>query len=196
MTETVTSVDHAFARARAGDTRAFAEWMGRVERPIRLSLRRFARVVDVEVVMQETFLRMWLVATRRPERNLEGPNAALRFAVGVARNVALEEMRRARISDRVALEDAEGIPEMRVDPEPASSPALARAIRECLGRLPARGREAILARIADGHRLPDVDLAARLHMTRNTFLQNIVRARRALEACLQSMGFVPHEVVP
>ena len=196
MTQTATAIDLAFARAREGDTRAFAEWMGCVERPIRASLQRFARVVDVEVVMQETFLRMWLLATRDPGRALEGNNASLRFALGVARNVAREEMRRARLSDRVPLDEVEGIPELSVDPEPGPDPGLARAIQDCLGRLPSRSRLALSFRLEQGHHLPDSVLAAMLQMTRNTFLQNIVRARRALLRCLEGLGVALERVSP
>ena len=56
---------------------------------------RFARAVDVEGVVQETLMRMWLHARDRG-RELEGENASLRFAVGVARNVARSEARRLR----------------------------------------------------------------------------------------------------
>jgi len=72
---------------------AFADWMGRVERLIRLSLRRFARAADVEGVVQETLMRMWLLA-REPERRLTGEDASLRYALGMARNIARSEARR------------------------------------------------------------------------------------------------------
>jgi DNA-directed RNA polymerase specialized sigma24 family protein len=39
--------------------RDFALWMSQSEHPIRMSLRRFAAAVDVESVVQETFLRVW-----------------------------------------------------------------------------------------------------------------------------------------
>ena len=86
-------LEDAFRLARSGDTEAFARWMGKVEMPLRKSLHRFARAVDVEVVVQETLLRMWLVAWD-PGRPLAGPDASLKFAFRVARNVALEEVRR------------------------------------------------------------------------------------------------------
>ena len=95
-------LDESFLLARSGEPDAFAEWMGMVEIPLRRSLRRFARAVDVEVVVQETFVRMWLVAND-PQRILEGRDASLKFAFRVARNVALEEIRRCRLDRFVDL---------------------------------------------------------------------------------------------
>src|SRR5262245_12398276 len=101
--EVVTETDALFARARRGDRGAFAEWAGRVERPVRLSVMRYARAVDLEVVVQECLLRMWLLATS--PRELEGENASLRMAIAVARNVAREELRRTRRDVHAPLED-------------------------------------------------------------------------------------------
>jgi len=96
-------LDELFALVRLGEPEAFAEWMGMAELPLRRSLRRFARAVDVEAVMQEMFMRMWLVASD-PQRSLEGTAASLKFAFRVARNVALEETRRHRLNRQTDLE--------------------------------------------------------------------------------------------
>jgi DNA-directed RNA polymerase specialized sigma24 family protein len=185
-------LDELFQAARQGVPEAFAEWMGMVEIPLRLTLRRYARAVDVEVVVQETFMRMWLVACD-PERILEGKGASLRFAFRVARNVALEEIRRNRLGRLVDLDGLEDLPEGSIDPEPAD-PALARAIAECFKRLPGKARSALEARIR-GDCLPDRELAARLRMRLNTFLQNVVRARRAMKKCLEGRGVRLGEVL-
>ena len=177
--------DELFLLACWGRPDAYAEWMGMVEIPLRRSLQRFARAVDVEVVMQETFMRMWLVANDR-QRILEGTNASLKFAFRVARNVALEEIRRRRLDRLVDLEHLEDLPEGSYDPEPRD-PALARAIADCFRRLPDKPRRALGARL-EGDCLPDRVLAERLRMRLNTYLQNIVRARRAMERCLEGRG--------
>ncbi len=177
--------DLAFGRARLGDRAAFAEWMGMVELPLRRSLRCYARAIDVEVVIQETFLRMWLFALDR-SRALTGENATLKFAFRMARNVALEEMRRYRQDRFVALDSLDGLPEGQVDPVPPD-PALRRAIEDCLEHLPSKPRTALSARLHGGQR-PDRELAERVRMKANTFLQNIVRARRFLRACLEKRG--------
>lgn len=78
----------------AGDEDSFARWLAGAERPIRESLRRFAASVDTEAAMQETLLRIWLVARRcHPDGQ---PNSLLRFAISIARNLALSEIRRRR----------------------------------------------------------------------------------------------------
>ena len=185
-------LDELFAFARQGGPEAFAEWMGMAEIPLRRSLRRFARAVDVEVVMQETFIRMWLVAND-PERVLEGLDASLKFAFRVARNVALEEIRRNRLGRLVDLDDLQNLPEGSYDPEPCD-PALARAIADCFRRLPDKPRRALGARLDDDC-LPDRVLAERLRMRLNTFLQNIVRARKSMGKCLEGRGVRVEEVL-
>ncbi|HYM80825.1 MAG TPA: sigma-70 family RNA polymerase sigma factor [Candidatus Limnocylindria bacterium] len=183
----MTVTDLVFTAVQTGDGEAFAEWMGRVERSIRSSLRAFSRTVDVEVVLQETFMRMWILAAD-PSRRWDGENASLRFALRVARNVALEEVRRARLGRFVPIDALDPVPEIPVEPESTSDPALRQAIEECFERVPPRPREALAARLEHGHEAPDRDLAQRLGMTLNTFLQNIVRARQSLARCLARKG--------
>lgn len=166
---------------------AFAQWVGRIERPVRSSLFRFARAVDLEVVMQETLLRMWLIATGSG-RELEGENASLRMALAVARNVAREELRRGTRGALVPLEDCADEPELAVSPDPGPDPGLARAIRDCIAGIRGRSRAALELRLSDGHARPDRELARELGLTPNTFLQHIVRARRSLADCLAGKG--------
>jgi len=183
----VTDADRAFERARGSGAGAFARWMALVERPVRGSLRRFARAVDVESVLQETFLRVW-IARQDPERDFVGENASLRFTLRVARNVALEEVRRARLDHLVALDDLDASSEPSIDPKPPSDPGLVRAIKDCLARLRGKPRDALLARVAGGHESHDRDLASSLGMAVNTFLQNVVRARKLVATCLEGKG--------
>lgn len=183
--------DENFAKARGGDRGAFADWMGSVELPIRLSLRRFAQAVDVESVVQETLLRMWLLS-QDPEKVLVGEDAALRFAIVLARNLARNEARR---SGRVRFLPPEELPEVAVDPPTASSPGLAAHIKHCLEALKGRAKEALQARLAQGAWRPDVEIAQGLSMTVNTFLQNIVRARKSVEECLEKRGVRLSEVI-
>jgi DNA-directed RNA polymerase specialized sigma24 family protein len=173
--------------ARSGDVGAFANWMALVERPVRESLRRFARAIDVESTLQETFLRVWIASQNRA-RKFEGEDASLRFTFGVARNVALEEIRRAHLGHLVALEDLEPTSEPSVDPTPPDDPGLLRAIRDCLSRLRGKPRDALLTRLAHGHDQNDRENAASLGMAVNTFLQNVVRARKLVAACLEGKG--------
>lgn len=186
----MSELDTLFDRVRSGDARAFAAWMGRVERPVRQSLRSFARAVDVEAVVQETLLRMWLLA-RDGERRLEGENASLRFAIGIARNVARNEARRLRRIELVEPVELETAP---APASPSPDPGLLKAIRDCLAELAGRPREALLARIERGAE-DDLVLAGRVGMTLNTFLQNVVRARRQVEECLKGKRVRLEEVL-
>jgi DNA-directed RNA polymerase specialized sigma24 family protein len=181
------ALDALFQAARSGSADAFAAWAEQVHLPLRRSLRPFARAVDVEVVVQETLLRMWVLA-RDGARVLEGEDASLRFALRVARNVALEEVRRARTGHLLSLETLSASELPAVVPEPAADPGLRQAILACLARLPGRPAAALRERLLGGGDAPDRDLAGRLGMTLNTFLQNVVRARAHLAACLRTRG--------
>jgi DNA-directed RNA polymerase specialized sigma24 family protein len=186
----VSEIDVLFTAVRH-EQPAFAEWMGRVERPIRRSLARFARAVDIECVVQETLLRMWLLATRG-DRALQGENASLRFAIGIARNIAMSEARRIKRVDFVAPAE---LPEVAVQPEPPADPALRRAIAECLERLAAQPLKALRARLEHQGQMADRRIATLVGMSVNAFLQNIVRARKQMAACLQSKHVPLDEVV-
>ena len=185
-------IDELFARVWMGDQQAFAQWMGRVERPIRMSLARFARAVDVEAIVQETLLRMWVLVSRH-RRELEGENASLRFAIGLARNLARSEARRM---GRVRFLPPEDMPETPVEPTPVPDPGLAVAIRDCMGRLTAKLREVLQARITHGPHLHDREIAMGLKMKTNTFLQNVVRARQQMRKCLERKGAPVWEISP
>jgi DNA-directed RNA polymerase specialized sigma24 family protein len=198
-----TEVDRLFARVRRGDERAFEAWMTRVEPHLWKRLAPWAQAVDVEGVVQETLLRMWVYALDRGEE-LEGRNASLRFALGMARNVARNEARRlareVRRGDRSAGSDVipdppEGADEVDGDP-PVPDPFLRRLILACIEKLPRRPREALMARIVRGHLDEDRVLAAELGMRKNTFLQNIVRARSQVAECLAENGAPLEEVMP
>ena len=77
----------------ARDPMAFARWMTACEPHVRESLRSFVTVVDVEAVLQESLIRVWHASPRFvPDGQ---PNALLRFAVRIARNLAVDEARRA-----------------------------------------------------------------------------------------------------
>jgi DNA-directed RNA polymerase specialized sigma24 family protein len=181
--------DDLLAGIGAGDSGIFARWLALSEGRLRDSLRPFAARVDVEAVLQESLVRVWQVAPRFvPDGR---PDALLRLAIRIARNLAVSELRRSRVDfvdpeflERV-LSDAPG---MSTGPDRGSDPILRRAIEECRRMLPRKPAEAIQARIDSGGAEPDAVLAERLRMRRNTFLQNITRARRLLADCLRRRG--------
>ena len=174
MTRTVLDLDRELPLIAAGDASAFARWLAGAEHTLRGGLRSFAAEVDTEAVLQEALLRVWQVAGRvEPDGK---PNALLRFASRVARNLALSQLRSRSPAP------GEEIPVEPLEPDPL----LARAARACVEALPPKPRSAFLARMAGGGE--DGQLAERLRMKLNTFLQNVTRARKLLTRCLASKG--------
>ena len=83
----------------AGDPEAFGRWVARAEDRVRGSLMSLCAHVDVEAVLQETLLRMWQVAPRvQPDGR---PNALLRLAIRAAKNLAISELRKAKVRPAV-----------------------------------------------------------------------------------------------
>lgn len=166
----------------SGDEGAFGRWMAGAERPLRDSLRSFARSVDVEAVMQETLLRVWQTAHRC--RSDGRPNSLLRVAVTVASRLAIDETRRRRLEPPPP---AEVIGSVDV-PDPRSSPPdplLRERIRLCLEKLPRQPSRALRARLASAGGESDKEIARRVGMRLNTFLQNVTRSRALLRECLR-----------
>jgi RNA polymerase sigma-70 factor (ECF subfamily) len=173
-------LDLELAAMATGDADAFGRWMQFAERPLRESLRSFARDVDTESVLQEALLRIWQVA---PKVNGDGrPNALLRMAVRVARNIAISDLRRRR--EQVPEGD---LPEEAIEPAPPD-PMLGKWIRVCVEKLPEQPRRALLERLLSAGGDSDASIAEKLRMRLNTFLQNFGRARKALEECLRRAG--------
>ena len=171
---------------RAGDAEAFAGWLAGAEAPLRESLRSFARVVDVEAVLQEALLRTWQIAPRvHPDGK---PNALFRVSLRIARNLAVSERRRARAvpSDERAIDEA--LQDTMPAEPPVPDPMLRRAIGDCRQALPAQPARALDMRLESAGGLSDDDLAAALGMTKNTFLQNFTRARKLIAECLKKRG--------
>jgi RNA polymerase sigma-70 factor (ECF subfamily) len=168
----------------AGDAGAFGRWLAGAEPTLRDSLRPFAARVDTEATLQEALLRTWQFA---PKHVPDGrPNSLLRLSLRIARNLAIDEARRARTSpmDDEGLENALAAAEP-AEPKGGPDPLLRRVIAECRRLLPGKPAEVLAARLAAGGGEPDQTLAERLGMRLNTFLQNFVRARKLLGECLR-----------
>lgn len=166
----------------AGDAAAFGRWLAGAEPSVRASLRSFAAKVDVEAVLQEALLRTWQVAPRHVPDGRD--NSLLRLAMRIAKNHAIDEVRRVRATPveeetlERALEDAEAA--LAISPDPF----LRRWIEHCRALLAGKPAEALAARLTSGGAEPDESLAEQLGMRLNTFLQNVGRARKQLAECL------------
>ncbi len=179
----MTDLDQYLAGIVAGDPRAFASWVAGAEPRVRGNLRSFAARVDTEAVVQETLLRVWQVAPKfKPDGR---PDALLRFAMRIARNLAISEVRRARVEPTEAQRLEAAMPPV----SPAMpDPMLRELIALCRQKLPARPAAALRQRLLNRGNRPDADLAAAVNMRLNTFLQNVRRARLALADCLAEQG--------
>jgi len=186
VTAAAIDLDGELGAIVAGDPDAFARWVAGAEPPLRASLRPLAARVDCEAVLQEALLRIWQVAPRC--RRDERPNALLRLGLRIARNLAIDELRRARgiSADEEALEVA--LARAAVVEPRAPDPLLRRAIEECRRALPQKPAAALEARLESAGAEPDQRLAERLRMKLNTFLQNVTRAKKLLAACLREHG--------
>jgi hypothetical protein len=71
---------------------------------------------------------------------------------------------------------------------PPSDLLLRQRIEECSRRLPRQPGRALTSRLASGGIQSDEVLAKELRMRRNTFLQNITRARKLVAECLERHG--------
>ncbi|HYQ14750.1 MAG TPA: RNA polymerase sigma factor [Polyangiaceae bacterium] len=167
-----------------GDLQAFASWLAGAEPRIRLSLRRFAQHVDTEAVLQETLLRVWQFAPRA-QVDARG-DSLLRLGVQIARNLAIDHLRRDQRLERAAREQAFADDEETTD-APAD-PLLRERIRDCVKELPKQPAAVLSCRLENRGGLPDETLAEQLGMQLNTFLKNFGRARRFLLECLERAG--------
>lgn len=168
----------------AGDAAAFGQWLAGAEPALREALRSFSARVDVEAMLQEALLRVWQVA---PRHTPDGrPNSLFRLAIRISRNLCVDELRKARSApaDEEAIERALAQAEEGALPA-GPDPLLRRVIEECREKLPGKPAEALTARLAAGGAEPDEEIAARLGMRTNTFLQNFTRARKLLAECLE-----------
>ena len=179
--------DEQLAAIIAGDAAAFARWLAGNEDRLRASLRSFAERIDVEAVLQEALVRVWQVAPRFvPDGE---PHGLLRLAIRIARNLAVSMLRQRRLEpveierlERLAIETDS----FAAAPDRFGDPLLRGAIQECRDRLPEKPALALTARLESEGAEPDARVAERLRMRANTFLQNVVRARRFLADCPQA----------
>jgi RNA polymerase sigma-70 factor (ECF subfamily) len=169
----------------AGEQLALAHWLAGAEPILRAKLRPLSTRVDAESVLQEMSARVWFTADRCQRDGR--PNALLRYASRILRNLAIDELRRARLdaTDEATLEryltDALGEPRL-------PDPMLRQLIEICRRLLPPKPLAALQARLDAAGGEPDAVLAERLSMRLNTFLQNVKRARELLAHCLQRRG--------
>ena len=165
------------ARAQRGDAAAFSELIARYqERIYRFLLRMTRSPEDARELAQETFLSAYQALPRwRPHARLST------WLFYIARNQALDRLRRARHVEFVPLDEvlAEQLPASTLTPEAAlQARQRVMALEAALGRLSVEHREILLLR--DIEDLSYDDIAQVLNISLGTVKSRIARARAGL----------------
>lgn len=162
-------------RAQRGNQAAFSELVARhQDRIYRFLFRLMRSQDDARDLTQETFLRAYQGLPRwRPDASFST------WLFRIARNLAIDLLRRDRHTEFVALEDDAYI----VDPGSGPDAALEtvqryRMLEAALARLPVDHREILLLREIE--EMSYDDIAAVLDLTLGTVKSRIARARAAL----------------
>lgn len=183
VTEQKASVQSLVGRARSGDREAFDELMKRFQRPLHDSVASWLRFrvgprVDIEDVMQESFLRAYRSLDRFvcPDRDKDD-DAFLRWLCGIAKHALGDLMRKAGRQRPAAL---------TADP-PADAATRSRALRreerfdrlqKALDKLPSGYREALVLARLEG--LTANEIARRMDRTPDAVYQLIARGLNLL----------------
>jgi RNA polymerase sigma-70 factor, ECF subfamily len=172
--------DRLAAGVRAGDAAAFEQLFQSYYRRLYVFVESYVRAPEVaEDLTVDVFVRIW---ERREGWELRGSLRAYLYAA--ARNEALAWLRRQRMVQRVhdgALHD-DCPPGMGAPPAPGDAAVqareLAEAVEQAIGRLPERGREALV--LHRQHGLSYAEVGEAMGISPRTVEVHIRRAFQAL----------------
>ncbi|MBL9205038.1 MAG: sigma-70 family RNA polymerase sigma factor [Opitutaceae bacterium] len=144
----------------------------------------FPAVRDVDDVVQESFLRLWKARTVRPI------HSAKAFLFKVARHVALDLIRRERISPVFSAGDLSSLSVIEERPDAAEA-LTEREIISLLGdavvALPARTRAIIILHKFQG--LSQVEVARQFGLTAKAVEHQVARGVQLCEKYLRARGY-------
>lgn len=177
--------DSAPAAGQADPARWFAEHIQAHDGALKSYLRHAfpAAREEVDDVVQESYFRIWKARAGRPL------HSARAFLFTVARHVALDFLRRRRISPVSAVGDLAALPVLEVNHDSAKGASMAEKIallEAGLAALPPRGREVVLLRKFEG--LSQKEVAERLGISEKTVDEHLYRGLRRLGAFLRAKG--------
>ena len=178
--ESTLDEDASIARALAGDTGAFASLVRRHQGRVFGFILRMTGMRDEAMdLTQDTFMKAW--------QALPGWRPDARFGtwlLQIARNAALDALRRRQAVQFAPLDDALAVADLRPGPEEIFAQGQRRARLEAtLARLPDEQREILLLREIEG--LSYGELAEVLGVQEGTVKSRLARARAALSERLQ-----------
>ena len=183
-------LEDLFLLAKKGDGRAFEHIVLQTERSVyNLALSIIKKKEDAEDVTQETYLRLWRVAS---ELKLEGSLKLyiLRTAHNLALDIIRKNSRRAEV-DTVIL-DSDGEFELDIaDDSPDSRPDASylrkvekETVQQSIEELPEAARKIIVLRDIEG--LSYTEIAAMLGIAEGTLKSKLFRARERLRKIILS----------
>jgi len=154
----------------------FVEEVQQHERSLRTYLHSsFPAVRDVDDIVQESFLRVWRAKASHPIITAKA------FLFQVARHLAIDRMRREKISPIVTVIDSHSLSVLDDRPDAAQAACTNHEIRllaDAIDALPARCREIVILRKLKG--VSQKEIAARLGISEQTVQ---VQAARGLKRC-------------
>lgn len=187
-------LEDLFLLAKKGDGRAFEQIVLQTERAVyNLALSIVKKKEDAEDVTQETYLRLWRVAS---ELKLE--SSLKLYILRTARNLALDIIRKNSKRDEIdtVILDADGEFEIDIaDDSPDSRPDASylrkietEAVRQSIEELPSAAREIIVLRDIEG--LSYTEIAEMLGIAEGTLKSKLFRARERLRQIIISKNIL------
>lgn len=165
-------------------TRWFTEEVQPHDSQLKAYLRgSFPSVNDVDDVVQESYLRIWKAKATRPIKYAKG------FLFKVAQNVALELLRRNRVSPIETVPDLAPLciaHDEKGAAECACSAEELALLAEAVAALPARCREIVILRKYQN--LSQHEVAARLGISETTVAEQVYRGARRMQKFLLERG--------
>ncbi|KXU35083.1 hypothetical protein AXK11_06935 [Cephaloticoccus primus] len=141
---------------------------------------------EVDDVVQDSLLRVWLAWAKRPIRSARG------FLFQVARNRAIDVLRRSKASPAEAVEDCDAVLSSAISVAQEAAAATvsreekARLLAEAIDALPARCREVVVLRKL--RLIPQREVAQRLGLSEKTVESQLARGIKRIEARLRGLG--------
>lgn len=180
--------------AKKGDGRAFEQIVLQTERAVyNLALSIVKKKEDAEDVTQETYLRLWRVAS---ELKLE--SSLKLYILRTARNLALDLIRKNSKRDEIdtVILDAEGEFEIDIaDDSPDSRPDASylrkvekEVVRQSIEELPSAARDIIVLRDIEG--LSYTEIADMFGIAEGTLKSKLFRARERLRKIILSKNIL------
>jgi len=174
--------------AAPDQTRWFSDEVHRHDASLKAYLRgAFPSVRDVEDVVQESYLRIWVARAAKPV------TSARAFLFTVARNVALDLIRRHRNSPIDPVGDLGALAVMEDRPgvvEAASTEEKVRLLAVALTSLPPRSREVIMLCKLQG--LTHREAAVHLGIAEKTVDEHLLRGLKRLGELLRRQGGIDY----